>query len=131
MAYLAYADTIAPPEKVQAEEGVFLEYAPMEKYKEGAQALAEKEEAMLLPLIEFFGRKDAKVLEYWYDNSLFSRWKKPPALFVLDESAMRRDVSEYREMGFSRASTFACFLGEDYEELYGEADIGPFSKAFI
>ena len=134
MAYLAYIDTIEPPTAVENDGAIFLEYAPFEKYTakgEDREERISREKAMIAPLLDCFGRSDAKVLEYWYDNSLFSRWKKPPARFVLDESAMRRDVSEYREMGFSRASTFACFLGEDYEELYGEADIGPFSKAFI
>ena len=133
MAYLAYIDTIAPPTFSHSDSGLFLEYAPFEKYTargEDREVRIAREKAMIAPLLDCFGRENAKVLEYWYDNSLFSRWKKPPARFTLDEAAMRRDVSEYREMGFARASTFACFLGDDYEELYGEADILPFARAF-
>ncbi len=133
MAYLAYIDTIAPPTSVRKDGSIFLEYAPFEKYTakgEDSAVRIEREREMIAPLLDCFGRADAKVLEYWYDNSLYSRWKKPPARFVLNEDAMVEDVREYREMGFGRASTFACFLGEDYEELYGEADILPFSKAF-
>ena len=133
MAYLAYIDTIEPPTAVENDGAIFLEYAPFEKYTANGEDREERisrEKAMIAPLLDCFGRENAKVLEYWYDNSLFSRWKKPPARFVLDEEAMQRDVREYREMGFSRASTFACFLGDDYEELYGEADIIPFAKAF-
>ena len=133
MAFLAYIDTIEPPTAVEKEGAIFLEYAPFEKYTakgEDREERISREKAMIAPLLDAFGRENAKVLEYWYDNSLFSRWKKPPARFVLDEEAMQRDVREYREMGFSRASTFACFLGDDYEELYGEADIIPFAKAF-
>lgn len=133
MAYLAYIDTIAPPTFSHSDSGLFLEYAPFEKYTargEDREVRIAREKAMIAPLLDYFGKDGAKVLEYWYDNSLFSRWKKPPARFVLDEAAMRRDVSEYREMGFARASTFACFLGDDYEELYGEADILPFARAF-
>ena len=133
MAYLAYIDTIEPPTAVENDGAIFLEYAPFEKYTargEDREERISREKAMIAPLLDCFGRENAKVLEYWYDNSLFSRWKKPPARFVLDESAMRSDVSEYSEMGFSRASTFACFLGNDYEELYGEADILPFARAF-
>ena len=33
--------------------------------------------------------------------------------------------------GFEHISSFACFLGDDYEDLYGEVDIKPFGKAFI
>ncbi len=133
MAYLAYVDTIAPPTFSHSDSGLFLEYAPFEKYTargEDREVRIAREKAMIAPLLDYFGKDGAKVLEYWYDNSLFSRWKKPPARFTLDEAAMRRDISEYREMGFARASTFACFLGDDYEELYGEADILPFAKAF-
>ena len=133
MAYLAYIDTIEPPTAVENDGAIFLEYAPFEKYTargEDREERISREKAMIAPLLDCFGRENAKVLEYWYDNSLFSRWKKPPARFVLDEEAMLSDIREYREMGFSRASTFACFLGDDYEELYGEADIRPFARAF-
>ena len=129
-AYLAYADSMTPPYRVKPEEGIFLEYAPMEKYKneEGSAALAAEEEKMLPALLGFFGREGAKVLEYWYDNSMFSGWVKPPKRFSPDAEALKRDISAYREMGFGYISSFACFLGEDYEELYGEADISPFSE---
>ena len=133
MAYLAYIDTIEPPTAVENDGAIFLEYAPFEKYTargEDREERISREKAMIAPLLDCFGRENAKVLEYWYDNSLFSRWKKPPARFVLDEKAMLCDVREYREMGFARASTFACFLGDDYEELYGEADIRPFARVF-
>ncbi len=133
MAYLAYIDTVTPPTFVHDDGAVFLEYAPFEKYTakgEDSETRIARERGMIAPLLEAFGRENSKVLEYWYDNSLFSRWKKPPARFVLNEEAMRADIVDYRKMGFDRISTFACFLGEDYEELYGEADILPFSKAF-
>ena len=133
MAYLAYIDTIEPPTAVENDGAIFLEYAPFEKYTARGEDREERishEKTMIAPLLDCFGRENSKVLEYWYDNSLFSRWKKPPARFVLDEEAMLSDIREYREMGFARASTFACFLGDDYEELYGEADILPFAMAF-
>ena len=133
MAYLAYIDTIAPPTVARSEDGLFLEYAPFEKYTAKGEDRAiriERERGMIAPLLEYFGVEDAKVLEYWYDNSLFSRWKKPPARFVLNADAMVEDIRDYRAMGFDRISTFACFLGEDYEELYGEVDVTPFAKAF-
>ena len=131
VAYLAYTDTIVPPSKVAAEDGIFLEYAPFEKYTakgENAAELIAREKEMIVPLMRFFDKGPKKVLEYWYDNSLFSHWKKPPIKFVLNEEAMRTDIEEYCRMGFDYLSTFACFLGEDYEELYGDVDITPFSN---
>jgi len=130
-AYLAYADTVSPPQRVKADPGVFLEYAPMEKYKpktEGWEQRVEKERKMLPPLLELFGKQDAKVLEYWYDNSLFSGWKKPPKKFTLDRDGMEKNIAEYKNIGFSEISTFACYLGNDYTELYGDVDIAPFAE---
>jgi len=133
MAYLAYIDTIAPPSFAHSNRGLFLEYAPFEKYTAKGEDRAiriERERSMLAPLLEYFGREDAKVLEYWYDNSLFSHWKKPPARFVLNADAMSRDIRDYKALGFDRITTFACFLGDDYEELYGEPDITPYAGVF-
>ena len=86
---------------------------------------------MLLPLMELFSSQPAKVLEYWYDNSLYSNWKKPPKKFVLKEDAMRREIAEYKQMGFDFITTFACFLGADYEELHGEVDVKPYAEAIF
>ena len=83
---------------------------------------------MLRNLLDFFGKDDAKVLEYWYDNSLFSKWKKPPVSFTPDSEAILRDYAFYRDLGFKNLSSFACFLGADYVELYGEPDLSLVSE---
>ena len=130
MAYLAYVDTVVPPTHTDIEDGIFLEYAPFAKYtasKDKAE-LIKKEKEMMTPLMRVFNKCPPKVLEYWYDNSLFSNWKKPPQKFTLNESSMASDIAEYKNAGFYSISTFACFLGEDYESLYGNIDIMPFSK---
>ncbi|MBE5732332.1 MAG: DUF4838 domain-containing protein [Clostridiales bacterium] len=128
-AYLAYMATITPP-TIKKEDNVFLEYAPFEKYTakgENAPFLIEQEQKMLTPLLDYFSKEDAKVLEYWYDNSLYSSWKKPPKKFTLDENQMQKDVNFYKQKGFSYISTFGCYLGKDYEELYGKTDLTPFA----
>ena len=129
MSYLAYYDTMECPTVLQPMEGVFLEYAPIEKYR--ADGDPEAEWKRLAPLLDVFGREGAEVLEYWYDNSLFSRWKKPPQPFAPDKAGMERDVLRYRALGFSRISTFACYLGYDYEALYGDVDIAPFADCLV
>ena len=131
--YLAYMDTLAAPTGVIAADGIFLEYAPFEKYTakgENAAFLIEHEKNMIPSLMKYFESRPKKVLEYWYDNSMYSRWKKPPAKFVLRADAMREDINGYRELGFDSISTFACFLGDDYENLYGEVDVKPFGECF-
>ena len=131
MAYLAYMDSIVTPNETVAEEGVFLEYAPFEKYTATGDNSAQliRQEAEAVPaLLEFFGREDAKVLEYWYDNSLRSNWTKPPKKFVIDKDGMKRDLTEYRALGFPSVASFACYLGADYEALHGDIDIMPFKE---
>lgn len=128
-AYLAYQDTLEVPESIKPEDGIFLEYAPIEKYKNESKERIETEKQMLLKQAEFFSWNNSKVLEYWLDNSLFSGWKKPPKKFEAEADKIKKEVAEYAAMGFETVSTFGCFLGEDYEELYGEADISAFTKA--
>lgn len=134
LAYLAYLDSMTPPASIKPEEGIFLEYAPFAKYTAKGPDAAERiawEREMILPLLRTFAGEPGRVLEYWYDNSLFSGWKKPPKKFVLDAETMRADIVDYRRMGFDAISTFACFLGEDYEALHGEVDITAFGRALL
>ena len=127
MAYLAYMDSLEVPTKVKPVDGVFLEYAPIEKYKKADPERIRIEREMLLKQAEFFGWRDSKVLEYWLDNSLFSKWKKPPVRCEADAETVGAEIREYAALGFENIATFGCFLGEDYEELWGEADISPFT----
>ena len=127
LSYLAYHDALKPPRNVEPTEGVYLELAPIDRDHHRPmpeQGYGETIKA----LIGFFGAKDAKVLEYWMDNSLYSGWKKPPRPFALDEDVMRRDVEYYLSMGFERLTSFGCYLGEDYEALYGLAPIEQYGR---
>ena len=127
MPYLAYLDSLEVPTSVKPAEGVFLEYAPIEKYKKADAQRFKVEREMLLKQAEFFGWKDSKVLEYWLDNSLFSKWKKPPVRLNVDREQTVKEIREYADLGFENIATFGCFLGEDYDALYGEADISAFT----
>lgn len=78
-------------------------------------------------LLDCFGTSDAKVLDYWMDNSMFSGWKLPPKEFSLQAETMRKDVKYYKSLGFESITSFGCFLGENYAELYGDADIDTYA----
>ena len=122
--YLAYQKTIPVPTVEKPLDGIFLEYAPFDRdmHVPLADASCEKnasEVAPLTALVDFFGRSDAKVLEYWLDNSLFSKWKKPPVAFSLDVPVLQSDLVFYEDLGFSDVTVFACYLGKDYEALHG------------
>ncbi len=125
LCYLAYHDALEVPRKVMPLEGVFLEFAPINRdhHRPINDPMCEKnagEIRDLKKLIDFFGTKDSRVLDYWMDNSLFSNWTKPPKPFRLDAEVMKRDVEFYASLGFEEITSFGCYLGPDYEELYGE-----------
>jgi hypothetical protein len=44
---------------------------------------------------------------------------------------MKADFAYYRSLGFEDFSSFACYLGEDYEALFGEVDVTPFADCFF
>ena len=125
--YLAYYDTLNVPEKVKKEDGIFLEFAPIDRWKVGGD---DRELEYIRPLLEFFGAEDAKVLEYWVDNSLFSGWKKPPKKCVLDKERMKRDVKMYREAGFGDMTSFGLYLDSEYTALHGEFDLREYAECF-
>lgn len=129
LAYLAYYATIQSPEHVVPAPGIFLEYAPI--LRDFHRPLSESaESAHLEGLLAFFGKKNAKALDYWYDNSLFSNWKKPPVAFEVDRAVLQADFRYYSQLGFEDISSFACFLGEDYEELHGTPSISDFGELY-
>ena len=135
LAYLAYYATLPSPKKVQPADGIFLEYAPIDRdfHKPLADTADEKnadQNQHLKGLIETFGKNGAKALDYWLDNSLFSNWTKPPKAFVADEAVIHADFEYYKSLGFTDISTFACYLGADYIELHGEPDITAFADAY-
>lgn len=128
MCYLAYHDAIVAPQHVEALEGVFLEYAPIRR--DSSRPLFDpdceknvSEVRDLKKLLEMFGKQDSQVLEYWVDNSRYSKWTKPPVKLELAEEVMRADVKAYRELGFESITSFGCFLGQDYRELWGEPPV--------
>ena len=127
LSYLAYFECMECPETIKPEEGIFLEYAPFERdFTKRADEIACEQKRNIEKLLDFFGKEDARVLEYWYDNSLFSKWKKPTVKFSPDNEMIKADLEFYRNLGFNDIASFACNLGEDYEALYGESDISAF-----
>lgn len=129
LAYLAYQGTLTPPEISKPNEGIFLEYAPIDrKFDKTYSEQGEENIENIKKLIDFFGKKDSKVLEYWTDNSMFSNWQKPVKEYFPSYEVIEKDINMYADMGFETISAFACFLGSDYIELYGEPDVPGFRK---
>lgn len=128
LAYLAYFGTMGVPETEKPEDGIFLEYAPFDRDPHKPMREQTDHDSLVLPsLISFFGKENAKVLEYWFDNSMYSGWQKPPKAFSADDAVVKDDLCYYRSLGFETLSSFACYLGSDYEALYGEPDLSCFA----
>ncbi len=132
--YLAYCATLTPP-KIAPRHNVFLEYAPIQRDHDRplADPASEKNAGQIAPLpalLQYFEAAgclaDAKVLDYWMDNSLFSGWKLPPKEFHLREAVCRADIAMYRDLGFDAVTSFGCYLGQNYAELYGDTDLAVY-----
>lgn len=127
LCYLAYHGTATPPQKIAPAEGIFLEYAPMNRdFSKGADAVPQADKDNIAALMAFFGKEDATVLEYWYDNSMFSGWTKPPKAFTPRNELIPGDIRWYQRQGFAHVASFACYLGDDYVNLHGQPDISAF-----
>lgn len=127
--YLAYLGTLTPPKSVKPAPGVFLEYAPMKRDRSIPVWEDDNVKRELAALFDVFEPGEAKILEYWYDNSMFSNWKKPPKKFTPDNERIAREIEFYRSLGVGNVTSFACYLGADYEALYGVPDFSAVKSA--
>lgn len=132
--FLAYLDTLNAPTALKPKDGIFLEFAPIKRKPETPINDPDCPEnaheiASMAELLATFGTKDSQVLEYWLDNSLYSRWTYPPKPFTAYDDVIAADVAYYRSLGFERITTFACYLGQDYIKLHGEPDLAGYGKA--
>jgi Domain of unknown function (DUF4838) len=123
VAHLAYLNTLPPPKQVKPDEGVFLEYAPINRRYEipfGQQQdpkLADGLHALDANL-EVFPRETAQVLEYWLDVSRFSGWRRPAVKLPWNKEVFRADVATYRRRGVRHITTFGAWLDADYEKRF-------------
>ncbi len=128
LAYLGYYQTEKAPTTIRPAEGIFLEYAPFTRdMRKSAQLVSEESKQNIRDLIRFFGKENSWVLEYWYDNSYFYRRANNTMVefFPLNDT-IPSDIQYYLDFGFENIASFACSLGEEYEALYGEADLSAF-----
>ena len=133
VSYLAYCETLKLPKEIKPSDRLFLEYAPIGR--DHARPLfdpdcpANAAQTDHLPaLLDLFGRRGAKALDYWVDNSLFSGWTLPPKKFSLHEEVCRADVRAYHDLGFEAVTSFGCYLGENYRDLWGDADLDAYFR---
>jgi hypothetical protein len=125
LAHLAYANTLAPPNRVRPEAGVFLEFAPIQRRYDLPYAQQNSPEAkdplsMLEANLQIFPAANAQVLEYWLDVSRFSKWKRPAVKLSWRPDVLSADLAVYRKLGIRDVTTFAAWIDADYQKKFGE-----------
>ena len=125
LAHLAYHTTMEPPVKVKPEEGIFLEFAPIEREwdrplsdldspgRKGRMSHREAVE-MLEANLKVFPAETAVVLEYWLDVSLASAWKKPAVNLPWHPEVFVQDLATYASYGIRNITTFAVYMDSTY-----------------
>ena len=125
LAHLAYQSTMDPPRFVKPDPALFLEFAPIERWRyKGArrrEPLAEGGPWLekLDRLLKVFPAATAQVLEYWLDASLFSGWRKPLVRIPWDAARTRDEIAAYRKRGIGNFTTFAVNVDDDYVADFG------------
>ncbi|HJN15651.1 MAG TPA: DUF4838 domain-containing protein, partial [Armatimonadota bacterium] len=137
VAGLAYHGTQTPPTQVRPADGVFLEYAPIERQWDRpiADRSIESHARLLDGLdaaIETYGvDQHSQVLEYWMDASRHSRWKRPAVAIPWHPDVLAADLEFYASKGFRRMTSFGCFLDAEYVDLHGEPPVVEYGAALL
>lgn len=130
LAHLAYSHFMEPPVKVQPEEGIFLEFAPI--YRSWDVPLVVEDALCprgypvtngdnlrwLEANLQVFDAREAVVLEYWLDVSLFSRWKRPAVELPWHPEVCRSDLATYAGYGIHNVTSFAVYMDAEYFERF-------------
>jgi hypothetical protein len=122
---LAYCHTLAAPQQITPAQGVFLEYAPINRRYDlpYAQQMGPTQPDglhMLDANLEVFCRKTAQVLEYWLDVSRFSQWRRPTVQLPWNREVFGADVDTYGSRGIRHITMFAAWGDAEYVTGFGE-----------
>lgn len=132
LAHLAYQKTSPAPTCVKPAEGIFLEYAPIDRCHEKPlldldAAWTERTEwkngdfvQMLKDNIAVFGAGNAQILEYWLDDSLFSMWSKPQKPVRWSNEVFDADIEFYASLGIRNITCYGAWIDDNYKRTYGE-----------
>ena len=123
VAHLAYTNTLAPPQQIRPDEGVFLEYAPIRRRYDAPYEQQQRPDdqdglAALGANLKVFPRDTAQVLEYWLDVSRFSGWKRPGVRLPWNKDVFLADVETYRQRGIRHITSFAAWIDADYRQRF-------------
>jgi Domain of unknown function (DUF4838) len=135
IAGLAYHSTLTPPTQVRPDEGVFLEFAPIERRWDqpitdsSIDSHARLLDALDAAIATFGVDEHAQVLEYWMDASRHSHWKRPAVQIPWHPEVLQADLEFYAGKGFRRVTSFACWIDQEYIERYDVPPIAGYGAA--
>lgn len=123
LSFLAYQDSLGIPAST-AEDGLFLEFAPIERNHALPMAADDpanaKNRDLLTALLERFPAGQTRILEYFLDVSRYCQWKPEDAGALPDDAdRIRDDVAFYDSLGVESITTFAAFINADWMHKYG------------
>jgi hypothetical protein len=119
LAHLAYNNTYGAPLKIKPDEGIFLEYAPIDRNL--ASPISESHIRNLKDNLKIFPKNTAHILEYWVDVSKFSQWKRDSLVKIpWNKQNCERDVAVYNDLGIKSMTSFGVWINNDYLNNYGE-----------
>jgi Domain of unknown function (DUF4838) len=127
VAHLAYANTLAAPKEIKPADGVFLEFAPINRrhdvpYAKQTGSTDRDGLGLLDANLKVFSAATAQVLEYWLDVSRASKWKRPAAKLPWNKEVFRADVEAYATRGIRHVTTFAAWVDAEYRKRFGEPE---------
>lgn len=135
LAHLCYSNSLSAPVKVKPADGIFLEFAPIDRNWE--RPLTDKDALAfqgnldltngeiiqyLEDNLEVFSAEDAVILEYWLDVSLFSRWTKPAVKLPWNREVFESDVDTYAEYGIRNVTSFAVYMDSTYFKRFPDTN---------
>lgn len=137
LSHISYHQTLAAPNQIKPEEGIFLEFAPI--LRDFSKSIAQRDAKTRRPSkthpdpdtngeyldilaanMEIFGPETTQVLDYWLDVSLFSGWTRPAVELPWNEAVFKSDIAAYRKLGVKHITTFATYIDADYVKLHGD-----------
>ena len=140
LAHLAYRRTLQPPAEVRPDAGIFLEFAPIRRSY--GHPLRRKEArgprkgpthgehlALLDENLKWFGAKNAQVLEYWLDASLFYRQAgRRRTMLPWNSGIFRQDLQTYGNRGIRHVTSFAVMVDGEYVRRFGEPPLTDYGQ---
>lgn len=131
LAHLAYHGTLAAPRAVKPADGVFLEFAPIQRdLKAPFEAQTNGKDTLehLDANLEVFDPETAQVLDYWLDASLASDYERPAKKLFWSDEVFAADLDSYGGRGVRHITSFGCFIDKDYVEQLGYPPLAEYGR---